>query len=269
LPKDRPCIAIEPHGFDGAEPPRTIEEMAAQRLKTVLEIQTTGPYYLGGFCNGGLVAFHIAQMLRAQGKEVACVVLLGANGINVQFRNLKRLATLVARARGMDPAGARDLFLKWRERSLFGGLLVRHHLKELAPHPSLIWVKARSFARWLLRLAGLRSSLTPSAAAAEAQNAEEESGMPPIWNIYSDAVAAYVPSPYDGKLILIRETELPPELAWMGDDMGWSKVARRLLIDKIPGGHFTITEHSNIRIFAEQLKACMEEVEAEIPPAKR
>ncbi|HEX4083937.1 MAG TPA: amino acid adenylation domain-containing protein [Chthoniobacteraceae bacterium] len=268
LPKDRPCIAIEPHGYDGAKPPPTIEEMAVERLKTVLDLQPDGPYYLGGFCNGGLVAFHVAQLLRAQGKEVACLVLLGANGINAQFRNLKRLANFVARIRGLDAGASRELFLKWRERSLFGGLLVRHHLKELTPRPSLLWRKARAFARWVSRLAGLSSSLTPSAAAA-AQTIEEVSGKPPIWNIYSDAVAAYVPPRYDGKLNLIRETELPPELAWLGNDLAWNMVGRSLSIHKIPGGHFTITEHSNIRIFAEQLKLCLEEVEAERPPAAR
>jgi thioesterase domain-containing protein len=48
----------------------------------------------------------------------------------------------------------------------------------------------------------------------------------------------------------------------MGSDLGWSKVARSLSIHNIPGGHFTITEHSNIVIFAEQLKVCLEEAEA-------
>ena len=131
LPKDRPCYAIEPHGFDGADPPATIEEMAASRLKTVLEIQPEGPYFLGGFCNGGLVAFQVAQLLRAQHKEVACVVLLGANGMNAQYRILMRLAKFVARMRRQDDAAARELFLKWRGHSLFCGLLLRYHLKEL------------------------------------------------------------------------------------------------------------------------------------------
>jgi len=92
----------------------------------------------------------------------------------------------------------------------------------------------------------------------------------PIWNIYNKAVDSFVPARYDGRVFLVRETDLPPELAWMGSDLGWNNIARKLSIHKIiPGGHFTITEHSTVIIFAEQLKACLEEAEAERQHARR
>jgi len=271
LPRDRPCYAIEPHGFDGAEPPPTIEEMAASRLKTILEVQPEGPYSLGGFCNGGLVAFQVAQLLRAQGKEVACLVLLGANGMNSRYRLLNSLTSLLARIGRMDPGAARDLFLKWRARSLFAGLLFRHHLKELhgadgALHPMLIWAKIIGFAKWLLKMAGSRGQPIRSDPSTPPLIQNMENPERPIWNIYTKAVNCFVPAPYDGKVFLFRETELPPELTWMESDLGWGKITESLSIQNIPGGHFTITEHSNIKIFAAQLKVCLDQSEAERRP---
>ena len=265
LPRDRPCYAVEPHGFDGVEPPPTIEEMAGARLKTILELQPDGPYFLGGFCNGGLVAFQVAQLLRAQGKEVACLVLLGANGLNAQFRTLKRVTQIVARIRRMDDAAARDLFLKWRKQILFGGLLFRHHLKDFqgkngTPLPKVIWAKAIRFSRWLFRSAGVLT-VNPTHAMA-ALDEYMENPARPFWDVYSKAVGSFVPARYDGKLFLIRETELESQLGWIGSDLAWSRVAKDLTIRNIPGGHFTITSHANIVIFAEHLKVCLEEAEA-------
>jgi len=268
-PRDRPCYAIEPHGFDGANPPPTIEEMAVARLKLIQEIQPKGPYFLGGFCNGGLVAFQVARLLRAQGQEVACLVLLAANGMNSRFHNLKKISTLAAHIRGLDAEGSRRLFLKWRKHFLFAELLARHHLKELegrvgAPLPRLIWAKTIRLTRWLLRSAGLRTAPgTPSDGDDGPPMANMEAQDRRIWDIYSDAVNTFIPARYDGKVYLLRETDLPPELAWMDSDLGWSKVVRSLAIHNIPGGHYTITAHSNIVIFAEQLKVCLEQAEAE------
>jgi hypothetical protein len=174
----------------------------------------------------------------------------------------------------MDPGAARDLFLKWRTRSLFAGLLFRHHLKQLHDeggtlHPMLIWAKIIGFGKWLLRVAGLRRCPAPSgppgtsdpSVAPLIQNIENPER--PIWNIYTKAVNCFIPTPYDGKIFLFREAELPPELDWLKSDLGWRKTTEDLSIRNIPGDHFTMTEHSNIKIFASQLKGCLDQPEAE------
>ncbi len=42
----------------------------------IKKIQPTGPYLLGWFCGGGLVAFEIAHQLLAQGDKVAVLALI-------------------------------------------------------------------------------------------------------------------------------------------------------------------------------------------------
>ena len=39
-------------------------------------VQPRGPYSLGGYCFGGMVAFDMAQQLKKQKEEVALLVLL-------------------------------------------------------------------------------------------------------------------------------------------------------------------------------------------------
>jgi thioesterase domain-containing protein len=39
-------------------------------------VQPRGPYFLGGYCFGGMVAFDMAQQLKKQKEEVALLVLL-------------------------------------------------------------------------------------------------------------------------------------------------------------------------------------------------
>ncbi|HSE97218.1 MAG TPA: amino acid adenylation domain-containing protein, partial [Blastocatellia bacterium] len=56
LDREQPFYVIPPHGTDNGPILPTIEAMAACRLRTLREFQPRGPYYLGGFCNGALVA---------------------------------------------------------------------------------------------------------------------------------------------------------------------------------------------------------------------
>lgn len=50
-------------------------QLARLYVDEVLRIQPRGPYLVGGFCEGGKVAFLIAQMLRARGETVASLLL--------------------------------------------------------------------------------------------------------------------------------------------------------------------------------------------------
>ncbi|MFC4174029.1 thioesterase domain-containing protein [Microvirga sp. GCM10011540] len=74
---DHPVITIDPHGLHEEPIPPTIEAMAADRLPLILERHARGrPFLLGGQCNGALVAFETARLLRAAGHEVELVAMV-------------------------------------------------------------------------------------------------------------------------------------------------------------------------------------------------
>ncbi len=77
LAPDYPLYGLQSRGLDGkALPLTTIEEMAVEYLREIREVQPRGPYFLGGYCLGGTVAYEMAQLLHAQGETVAMVAML-------------------------------------------------------------------------------------------------------------------------------------------------------------------------------------------------
>jgi amino acid adenylation domain-containing protein len=74
--KSRPFYGLQARGLDGQEAPNTsIEEMAADYLSSVRHAQPAGPYLLGGYSAGGLVAFEMARLLQEAGEKVELIVL--------------------------------------------------------------------------------------------------------------------------------------------------------------------------------------------------
>ena len=68
----RPCVfGLHSAGLDGGGNPETsIEGMAARYLTAVRSQQPSGPYRLGGWSMGGVVASEMARQLREQGEQV-------------------------------------------------------------------------------------------------------------------------------------------------------------------------------------------------------
>src|SRR5206468_5575581 len=54
----------------------TIPEMTAYYVKLLRDFQSHGPYYLSGWCYGGIIAVEMAHQLRAAGQEVAFLGLI-------------------------------------------------------------------------------------------------------------------------------------------------------------------------------------------------
>jgi thioesterase domain-containing protein len=79
LGTNQPFYGIEPEGLDGRRFQRlTVEAMATHYLAEIRKVQPSGPYKLGGYCFGGLVAFEMAQQLRRQGEQVGLIALFSA-----------------------------------------------------------------------------------------------------------------------------------------------------------------------------------------------
>jgi len=76
LEPDQPFYALTPYNFDGLQASPSVEEMAAAHIQSLRCIQSEGPYLLGGFCNGGLVAYEMARQLQAEGQRVGLLVLI-------------------------------------------------------------------------------------------------------------------------------------------------------------------------------------------------
>jgi len=76
LGSDQPFYGLQPIGIDGEQLPHTrIEDMAGAYIKALRLVQPQGPYFLGGWSFGGLVAFEMAQQLQTE-HQVALLAML-------------------------------------------------------------------------------------------------------------------------------------------------------------------------------------------------
>src|ERR1700754_806828 len=72
--QERPFYALE--GTLAGNARRQVELIAKNYLDAIRAVQPDGPYLLGGWSSGGVVAFEMARQLQACGAEVSLVVLL-------------------------------------------------------------------------------------------------------------------------------------------------------------------------------------------------
>lgn len=76
----RDFYGIQARGLKGEAPPhRSLVEAGQHYLEEVRRVQPRGPYYLGGFCIGGVAALEMARILREQGEEVALLAMLDSH----------------------------------------------------------------------------------------------------------------------------------------------------------------------------------------------
>ncbi|TCP66053.1 amino acid adenylation domain-containing protein [Baia soyae] len=77
LESDFTVYAFQSISFDGTHEPQTsVEEMAKTYLQVMRTVQKQGPYYLGGWSFGGVIAYEMVNQLQQQGEDVACLLLL-------------------------------------------------------------------------------------------------------------------------------------------------------------------------------------------------
>ena len=93
---DYPFYGLQSQGLDGKNPCHTrIEDMAAHYLDEIRTVQPEGPYQLGGFSLGGLVAYEMACQLRARGEDVSLLVLFDTYASNPKPANQSLLDLLL------------------------------------------------------------------------------------------------------------------------------------------------------------------------------
>jgi amino acid adenylation domain-containing protein len=98
LGMQRPFYALQSPALEGnpLSPDITIEALARSYLDAVRRAVPKGPYLLGGWSFGGLVAAEMARALRHAGEEVSLLALLDSHARSDPHPDANELATLTA-----------------------------------------------------------------------------------------------------------------------------------------------------------------------------
>jgi amino acid adenylation domain-containing protein len=266
---DHPFHVLHAHGLHGEEIPPTVEAMAAERLHWIRQIQPHGPYILGGYCNGALLAHQTARLLREAGEPVKVVLMLFADGSNIRFRSLRRLTTISSVLRGEDEAAQRRRFLKFRDR-ISNYETFRHYYaaaaKDLIKQPpgvqaSRLWRKTCR----ILRRFVPKSLRSPDASLPRSPTARHKEE---IINIYDDICRAYIPGPSDTRAVLLWPQDEPAE-SLRGSAGGWERICTQLEVVKVPGDHTTsVAQNANVVVIGAAMQKIIQDTEdARLPRA--
>ncbi|HEY3957180.1 MAG TPA: amino acid adenylation domain-containing protein [Streptosporangiaceae bacterium] len=127
---EQPFHVLEPYKFSARDEVPTVEEVAAAHIDAVRQVQPAGPYRLGGFCNGGLLAYEMARQLERDGQQVEFLGLVDPSP-PVQASLLSAVCDQVHRLRRGPAARRADLYL-WARHAQ------RHVYRRLRPNGSRV-----------------------------------------------------------------------------------------------------------------------------------
>lgn len=106
LGEDRPFYALQARGLYGdTAPHESFEEAATDYLAEVLQVQPQGPYLLGGFSGGGLIAFEMARQLLARGEQVLGVLMLDTPAREIPNFSLSDKLSMLAQSAQREGLG--------------------------------------------------------------------------------------------------------------------------------------------------------------------
>ena len=251
LGPEQPVYAVHPHGLAGEPVPVSIEAMAEDRLRALRAARPEGPYLLGGYCDGALVALEMARRLAAAGATVPAVVLLDALAPPRILRALVRAAAVVDGLRGVPAERSRERLIRWRAREESARDRLRYYRGRLG---ELARADLEERAALVGRMIG-RQLAARNGAAAAGRGERAAPLVPDLTARYRRAVQAYMPAPYPGPLVVLRSQYLDDPRP----DLGWSQLSPRVEVHAVPGDHLgCITRH--MAETAGRLGACLEAV---------
>ncbi len=111
---EQPFYVLEPYKFADLSSAPTCETIAAAHIAAMRSIQPHGPYLLGGFCNGAVIAFEMAQQLHAQGETVDLLALIEPGVAPFSLRFSRRLVQALCRPLRIPLDKQLDYFLRMR-----------------------------------------------------------------------------------------------------------------------------------------------------------
>jgi thioesterase domain-containing protein len=234
LDPDQPYYIL--HTESVAQPPVdvSVEDMTAVHLQSLRSILPHGPYRLGGFCGGAVLAFEMARQLEAAGENIDVAILIDLPPIPARVRFVRRL---VGRSGMSDTQQIRTFCRVQRVVRVLVRILGtrgedrRAYLRRIA-------MKAVSHAAQKLRRAGLPFADLGGGPAIE-------QGWDPTYPL-AWAFAKYRFEPYGGAVALLCTRDEYPFRREEPDALlrRWKTLAAALELHVIPGNHGTCkTEH--------------------------
>ncbi len=232
----QPIFAIAPpRGQTRAEFPSRVAQWTEFFLPTLRRVQSGGPYRLGGWSFGGLVALSVAEQLKAADEVVDLIAMFDT-------RHPKNQA--------------------WTTRSLPHEIVYRlNELLELAPGDRGAYCRLQCARLWRRERNKLRKALEARKLVSSAQT-EPRRPMSLLMRSVRTSFIRYKAA----------RSNLPVALFWTEESrdregeclLGWSRYLHGpLQSNPVPGAHHTLFDEPNVAVLARQLRTALQNRAAE------
>ena len=230
LDSKQPVYGIQAQGLDGKTKPFTqIEAMATHYIEVIRTYQPKGPYFLGGYCLGGMIAFEIAKQLHALDQPVALLAMIDTRSpeqISAQM-DIQMLIQIF----GGNPENLSASFL--------------NQLKQLELEEQLQCV--------LNEQKRSNQSILPIDL-----DTKQILYLFRFYQVNLQAMHNYQPREYPGKIIFFRAQEKATDIQ---NDITstWINLAQEgMEIIDIPGSHATMYDFPHVQVLAKRLSSYLE-----------
>jgi thioesterase domain-containing protein len=235
---DRRMYGLQFQGFEARKGSvTTVEEMAAHYIRAIQKDQANGPYLLGGWSLGGVIAFEMAKQLQALGHSIPLVLILDMRAPIEESRQggvpVSESGALLSLAKKLEIYTGRQFQVS---AANLNGLSQDEQLDYFVTE-----MKARNMVPEEVDASWLRQFLE-------------------VYENNVSSVKAYAPGRYSGAVALFRGKEVLPEVEqeypeiYRDPALGWgSLVSGDLSIYQVPGNHLSMIAAPNVQVLARSM----------------
>lgn len=224
---EQPVYGLQAAALDGkSEHPLQIEKRAAHFIEVLRVRQPEGPYLLGGFSFGGMIAFEMAHQLQLAGQQVALLAMIDtprpAVPADMEADEVEILMLLV----GMDK---NDISVPLAE------------IRQWEPNAQLMY-----FLEHGKKTNKLFSETT----------VEQLHHWLYLFKTDLQAIQHYIPpQAHPGQIIFFRATEQHESITYAHPEEGWFKWSgEKMVVHEVSGNHYTMNYLPHVEVIANKLK---------------
>ncbi len=243
---ERPVFGIRGRGLAPGEVlPTTVEDAAREEVDAIKSVQSTGPYHLLGFSNGGVLAFELACQLQDQNEEVSFLGIIDVSAPAADVRLVKTLAATLfpGRILGAIPAFFEQHLKSHPDSRTYGAILKM----------------IRTLSRRLVFRAGTKSlpesvSEAHSAIHTRAENLEKyPEANRHTMRVQLHATRMYLPPTFRGDTVLFSTG--PDPILYPGDSTrGWgSIITGTCRVIAVAGDHSNLFDEPQLTVLREKI----------------
>jgi len=205
----------------------SVVKIAAKYAKSIRAFQPHGPYYLCGLSFGGITALEVARILINQNEEVKLIAMFDSDGPDSQ--NQSSLYKKFILHANLIKSQGWDYFYQKLKKHLHKA---NHLRNKFSIHP-------------------LNNISHKDNDGVSSDDARE--------NARNLASKSYAPAPFEQEVLLFK-AEQRNEFEIKSEDLGWSKVLKKLQVHSIPGDHLGILKPGQVEVLAKHISPRLEDI---------